>query len=127
MNLDDFAKALAVSAEAAPETIHGMVRHLADETARIAREEIGTYQEATGTFPGWAKLADSTEQDKARHGFPPDAPLERTGQMKNSITSEAEGMEAVAGSDDEKIFWHENGTPKMPPRPVLGPAAIKAT
>ncbi|WP_313682791.1 hypothetical protein, partial [Pantoea sp.] len=127
MNLKEFASALSATTKSVPEATHSIVKQLADATASIARSEIGTYQEAVGEFPAWQTLAEATEEDKARHGYPLDAPLERTGQMRDSIKSEAEGAEARAGSDDEKLFWHENGTSKMPPRPVIGPAAIRAT
>lgn len=127
MNLEEFARAMTVAVKAAPKSINGVVKHLADETARIARDEIGTYQEAVGPFPAWASLAESTEQDKARNGYPLNAPLERTGAMRDSIKAEDYEGVAFAGSGDEKLYWHEHGTPKMPPRPVMGPAAIRAT
>ncbi|HBR0975138.1 TPA: hypothetical protein L9K64_001375 [Klebsiella variicola] len=127
MNLEEFARAMTVAVDTAPKAINGVVKHLADETARIAREEIGTYQESVGPFPAWASLAESTEQDKARNGYPLNSPLERTGEMRDSIKSEEFGDVVFAGSGDEKLYWHENGTPKMPPRPVMGPAAIRAT
>lgn len=127
MNLEEFARAMTVAVKAAPESINGVVKHLADETARIARQEIGTYQEVVGPFPAWASLAESTEQDKSRNGYPLNSPLERTGEMRSSIRSEDYGDVAFAGSGDEKLYWHEQGTPKMPPRPVMGPAAIRAT
>lgn len=89
---------------------------------KTAREEIGKYQPGVGPFDAWATLADSTEQDKAAHGYPVDAPLLRTEEMRDSFEHEVDGLEAVAGSKDPKIVYHEFGTPKMPPRPVFGPA-----
>ena len=91
-----------------------------------AKEEIGHYQSEAGISPAWAQLADSTEADKARKGFPLDAPLLRTGDMRDAITHEVSGLEAVVGAKEEgagkMLIYHEFGTSKMPPRPVLWPA-----
>lgn len=91
---------------------------------QTAKDEIGFYQSATGPFPAWADLAESTEQEKARLGYPLNAPLERTGKMRDSIKSESNGHEAIIGSQEETLVYHEFGTEKMPPRPVLGPAVV---
>jgi HK97 gp10 family phage protein len=102
----------------------------ATHVKKVAKEEIGEYQPAVGPFQDWAELADSTEADKARKGYPLDAPLLRTGEMRDEITHEVSGLEAVAGAKDEgagKILqYHEFGTSKMPPRPVLGPAMFRS-
>lgn len=87
-----------------------------------ARAEIGHYQDAIGPFPEWDPLAQSTEEDKARLGYPLDAPLLRTGETRDSFSHQVDGLEAVIGSTDEKLVFHELGTSKIPPRPVLGPA-----
>lgn len=89
-----------------------------------AKAEIGHYQDAAGPFPAWPLLADSTEDEKAKAGYPTDAPLLRTGEMRESITHEVHGLEAVIGSPDERMVYHEFGTSHMPARPVLGPAAF---
>ena len=69
-----------------PEAIH----HAADiggELVEIAaKAEIGQYQPAVGPFEAWSPLADGTEEDKAKHGYPLNAPLLRTGEMQNSIS-----------------------------------------
>lgn len=90
-----------------------------------AAEQIGHYQDAHGEYPAWAPLAESTEEEKARLGYPADAPLERTGDLKGSFSHEVHGLEAVVGSTDEKMVYHEFGTERMPPRPALGPALFK--
>jgi hypothetical protein len=90
-----------------------------------AAAQIGHYQDAHGEYPAWAPLAESTEEEKARLGFPADAPLERTGALKDSFSHEVHGLEAVVGSTDEKMVYHEFGTDRMPPRPALGPALFK--
>jgi hypothetical protein len=50
-----------------------------------ARDEIGHYQSARGDTPAWAPLSPATQEDRAAKGFTPDDPLERTGQLRDSI------------------------------------------
>ncbi len=90
-----------------------------------AREQIGHYQGQHGEYPEWAPLAQSTEEEKARLGYPADAPLLRKGDLQKSFSHSVEGLEAVVGSTDPVMVYHEFGTSKMPPRPVLGPALFK--
>src|SRR5260370_13669326 len=85
-------------------------------------QQIGEYQDAIGSYPAWAPLADSTEADKAAHGYPLNAPLERTGELRDSFTHEHEGDEGVVGSTDPVMEYQELGTSTIPPRPVVGPA-----
>jgi len=92
---------------------------------REAKREIGAYQQAVGPFPAWAPLADSTEASKAAKGYPADAPLLATGEMRDNIGHEIHGSDAVIGSPDDRAVYHEFGTDKMPPRPVFGPAVYK--
>jgi HK97 gp10 family phage protein len=91
-----------------------------------AREQIGEYQPQAGNYPEWAELAESTEEEKTRLGAPPDAPLLRFGDLQKSFRSTLNGDdEVVIGSTDPVLEYHEFGTVKMPPRPVLGPALLK--
>jgi phage gpG-like protein len=103
---------------------HGLDRVLV-KIETTAKSEIGVYQDAVGPFPGWPQLADSTEDAKAKAGYPAGAPLYATGDMQQSIEHQREGLEGLVGSNDEKIAFHEFGTVKMPARPVLGPAAFR--
>jgi HK97 gp10 family phage protein len=101
--------------------------HRGLERAAVAIEntaiaEIGHYQDAVGPFEAWPALADSTEAEKERLGYRLDAPLLRTGDMQGSIKHETSQFEATIGSDDPTMVYHEFGTSKMPPRPVMGPA-----
>lgn len=89
-----------------------------------AKEEIGTYQEAAGPFPAWAPLAESTVADRVAKGFSPDDPLLRTGDLRDSIVHEVGDWEATVGSIDPVMEFHEFGTSKMPPRPVIGSALV---
>lgn len=114
---------------AAEVAVHLAEHRALDQAARLiereAKAEIGHYQPEVGPFPAWAPLADSTEKQKENAGYPANAPLLATGEMRDSIRREVAGNEAVVGSDEEKMVWHELGTSKMPARPVLGPAAFK--
>jgi len=91
-----------------------------------AKAQIGHYQPAGGEFPAWAPLADSTEAEKARLGAPLGAPLLRHGGLYASFGHTVEtDTEGVVGSTDPTLVFHEFGTSKMAPRPVLGPAMEK--
>lgn len=92
---------------------------------RTARSEIGTYQSEAGPFPGWAPLAEATKEERVRLGYTEDDPLKRTGALEESIEKERKGLEGVVGSTADEMLFLEFGTSKMPPRPVLGPAAFR--
>lgn len=106
-------------------SLHAGLEKCAVKVEKTAKEEIGHYQPSAGPFPGWADLADSTEERKAKMGYPADAPLLATGDMRDSITHTTHILEAVIGSKDPKMVYHEFGTPKMPARPVMGPAVFR--
>lgn len=99
-----------------------------EKAARIVEEDakgrIGSYQDAEGPFQDWAPLAESTEAEKERLGYPADAPLLRDGQMRDSIEHLVEGHEAVVGSKSDIAEYQEFGTQTIPPRPFIGPAAF---
>lgn len=122
-------EALAVRLLLMPLAIRKLQHQALDMACQIiekdAAEQIGHYQDGHGDYPAWAPLADSTEEEKARLGYPSDAPLERTGELKDSFSHEVQGIEAVVGSTDPTMLYHEFGTDKMPPRPALGPALFK--
>jgi hypothetical protein len=74
-------------------------------------------------MPTWPPLAKSTIRDKAAKGFAVPAPLLRTGDMRDSISTELDAPElAVAvGSHEMKAVWQEMGTSRgIPPRSFLG-------
>jgi len=101
--------------------------HKALEQALVILEDdavgqIGHYQGAAGPYPAWAPLAESTEVEKARLGYQADAPLLREGDLQKSFSHQVNGDEGVVGSTSDVMPYHEFGTSKMPPRPVLGPA-----
>jgi phage gpG-like protein len=107
-------------------SLHAGLEQCAVRVEQVAKAEIGHYQSGIGPFPAWADLADSTEAQKAKMGYPADAPLEATGEMRDSITHTTHMLETVIGSTDVKMFYHEFGTPKMPARPVMGPAVLRS-
>ncbi|WP_028534221.1 hypothetical protein [Paludibacterium yongneupense] len=120
-----FAKAAARE----PVVLENGLEKCAVHIEGLAKDEIGHYQSSVGPFPAWAELADSPEQQKAAHGYPVDAPLLASGEMREAITHEVSGFEAAIGVKDDdagkKLIYHELGTSKMPAQPVLGPAAFR--
>ena len=98
---------------------------VASHIEKDAKEKIGHYQDATGPFGAWEPLAESTEDEKARLGYPTDAPLLRSGDLRDSIQHEVAGLEAVVGSKSEIAAYQEFGTDRIPPRPFIGPAAFE--
>jgi phage gpG-like protein len=83
------------------------------------------------TIIGTDALAANAAATIDRKGF--DAPGLATGEMRDSITHNADRHEAYIGSDNEKLKWLEFGTQKAgsawgsanPPRPVLGLTVVK--
>lgn len=102
------------------------VRHGLDRAAKLvekaAKAEIGHYQPASGPFPSWAELAESTKADRVSQGYTENDPLLRSGKLRDSIGHTVEGLEACIGSDMDIAVYQELGTKTIPPRPFLGPA-----
>jgi hypothetical protein len=94
---------------------------IGQELTNRAKGKIGSYQ------AGWAPLAEVTKAHKKTG----DSPLLETGEMKDSIESERNGLDLHFGYTDPKAPWQEYGTPKtgwgkgIPPRPVIYPTAIE--
>jgi HK97 gp10 family phage protein len=119
-----FVAHLATLEIAMHRSIHRGLEKVAKGIEADAKSRIGHEQDAVGSFPAWEPLADSTEYDKARKGYPVDAPLLRDGTLRDSIKHEVEGLEAVIGSESAIAEYQEFGTPTIPPRPFIGPAAF---
>ena len=91
-----------------------------------AKESISHYQKGIGPFPAWAPLAESTILEKEKLGYaPPDNPLLRTGELRESITHSIESNVLIFGSKDPLMVYHEFGTSKIPMRPVIGPTVYR--
>lgn len=106
--------------------LHEGLRVVAESVEKTAKEKIGEYQSESGPFQAWEPLAESTEDEKARMGYPSDAPLLREGDLRDSIQHEVAGLEAVVGSRSPIAAYQEFGTSKIPPRPFIGPAAFES-
>lgn len=113
---------------------HSMQAGLTDMAGAIvekqAKLEVGNpamYDLQTGHFSAWKELQPATEAEKYRLGFPLDAPLERTGQLRDSISHVAHGTIVYIGSTDVVMKYQEFGTEHIPPRPVIGTALFIMT
>lgn len=105
-------------------------QHRALEEAAVvveteAKAEIGTYQGDAGPFPAWQPLAPSTVEEKTKLGYaPPDNPLLREGDMRDSIEhTVVSPHEAQVGSNSDIAVYQELGTVTIPARSFLGGAA----
>lgn len=90
-------------------------------------------RESAGNGPGWAALADATNDERQRLGYPREHPiLVRSGSYKASFVDanaeghvEAQGVSDTIllieeGSGDIRVGTLELGWVNIPPRPVLG-------
>jgi hypothetical protein len=89
-----------------------------------AKASLGSYHR------NWPQLAQSTQADRVRQGFPANEPGLRTGAMRDSIghtvSVEGDQVVGVVGSNDDHLVWFELGTSRgEPPRPVLMGAAMR--
>ncbi len=97
---------------------------------REARDAVGHGEQAHGPFPAWPALAEATQRERVREGFTPDAPLLRSGSLRESIgvavaDSGRGGVEGVVGSESEVAVFQELGTARIPPRSFLGASALR--
>lgn len=124
-NIGGFIAHLTTMAAAETLSLHTGLKKVANAIEQTAKSEFGQYQGDVPPFAGWVELADSTKKDRVSKGFTENDPLKRSGKLQKSISNEVSGLEAVIGSDDEIMVYQELGTPTIPPRAVLGPAAIR--
>lgn len=103
------------------------LERVAAKIEKTAQAEFGTYQPEVGPFQAWPALAPETQDERARLGYSADEPLLREGDLRDSIEHETDRGELVAviGSTSDVMLYQELGTKFIPPRPVLGPAAIR--
>ena len=111
------------------EAVHTGVKDGADLIKEEAKAELGRYQDAAGSFPAWAELADSTKEDRLRQGYPENEPGLRSGGMRDSYESRVSPIglrvDASIGSDDIKAVAFEEGRDNQSARPVLSGAAFR--
>lgn len=73
----------------------------------------------------WAKLAESTVDDRVRRGYPPHDTLIREGQLRDSLAKRPLGIERLyphevtAGTKVPYAHFHQDGTKKMPARKLI--------
>lgn len=93
----------------------GRIQNALAKSGRVVRDEA---RSAIGTYKyGWPPLDPKTISRKGA-----DTPLLTTGGFRGSITYRVSGHSVEIGSNDRRADWFENGTSRMPPRPVMGPA-----
>lgn len=119
----------ASAARVEPE-LSGVVESIAVLATSRAKSYIGHQQDDweplhEATIEGFVHAYGFYIPGKAELGFaPPDyQPLERTGEMGDSIEPLAEGLTGGVVSDDKVMLYQEMGTPNalypIPPRPTL--------
>lgn len=113
ISLGEWAAQLRRASVTCKPRLEAVLVYQMDRTAEEARGYPGTYHGY------WPPLAESTLAEKGRLGYsPPDNPLLRTGELKDSITFGSAGLVGYVGSSDPKAAFHEMGTARMPPRPI---------
>lgn len=103
-----------------------------------ARNEIGHYQSAAGPLGAWPSLAQSTKDDRARHGYPEDEPLLRDGTLRDAVESNVADGEAAIGVASRMVGdgkrsvdigivaeVQEMGDRHVPARSFLGGAMVR--
>lgn len=95
-----------------------IVRKACEMVAKRARKSLGSY--AYGH--DWPQLAQSTQERRAKAGYPPNKPLLVTGELRDSIEWNSSGNEGHVGSNSDIAVYMEFGTRTIPPRPFFGPA-----
>jgi len=130
ISFGEFASMLERSAaELRPRLEIGLAK-VGELTKTMAAEYIGH------EMPEWPPLASSTVDEKTRLGYVGHVsstdPLLRTGEMRDSIELEVEGLAQAVGSKSKVALWQEVGTtpsaghPGIPPRPFIGLAAQRS-
>lgn len=120
-----FAEHLLQAVAAEPLALHEGLKVAVKLIEKTAKRKIGEYQKESGPFQDWAELAESTQEDRERKGYPTDEPLLREGDLRDSIQSEVHILEGVVGSKSPIAAYQEYGTDRIPPRPFIGPAAYE--
>ena len=126
VSLTGMASILVRAAAAMPMASHHAIEKAADLILEKIRSEPGEYQTGAGPFASWAPLAQSTLDDKAQKGWPSPSPELRSGDLRDSYEKTiVSNHEAAVGSNSDIAVYQELGTSKMPPRSIIGIAAVK--
>ncbi len=91
-----------------------------------AKASLGIYQGPKPPFGAWAPLAEQTQEQRVRAGFSADEPLLRSGELREAIEVHVDDnivCVGVGGDMATVAAAQEYGTPTVPPRPFLRPAA----
>lgn len=121
--LKDFLQRLEALGNPPPSAVRAV-----QEVIREGFAEVFASEGAAGVAP-WAQLAEATQRERQRLGFPPAHPiLVRTGDYRASFTEERHGdhisewsagggvWRIAEGSRHELAQYHEQGTSRMPAR-----------
>lgn len=139
MTLLAFAELLERAAAEQPEAEKRGLDEAGKVVEEAAKSYIGHPQSAVGPYPAWAPLSEATEYGfwhpvamfhvpgkVSDLGYPPNTPLLREGDLRESIKHRVVGHSVHVGSDDPVALWQELGTPgalyPIPPRSFLGRA-----
>ena len=130
MDIGEFSLYMGGAASRVTDHVHEALEEAAALVARAARAEIGSYQGQVGPLVAWAELADATKDDRLKKGFTENDPLERTGDLRDSIGHEVEMQNvglgvAIVGSTSEIARYQEMGTSRIPPRSFLAGALLR--
>ena len=127
-SVGDLLKAITADIKAGTHHAHGALRSVGDLIEESAKSKIGTYQSATGPFPAWQPLAESTINAKNSA-----LPLYVDGTLRDAIEHTVDGDRVYIGVKSHILHdgktdiadvavWQELGTQHIPPRPFIGPA-----
>jgi phage gpG-like protein len=115
-SVGDFVQYMSGQAATLPALEHAVLNTVGRLVKHEAQRVIGTYDY------GWSPLAEATQQDRVRKGFPADEPLLRTGELLRSIEHKVVGRTVHIGSDLDIAMFQELGTQRIPARPFLSGA-----
>ena len=107
-----YAAQLRAAAASAPALIEATLDAEMKKLAEIARGWPGRYH------PGWPPLTAATMEDRERHGYAPNQPLLREGELRDGIIGGAEGLVGYLGNTVHHAIFHEIGWSGGPPRPI---------
>lgn len=141
LTLAEAAEFFFASAARVEEEMNLVVATVIEDAAERARSYIG--QPQTGWPMAWAPLSSATvegfrhwqgfwiagKQDLGYGGY--EAPLLRSGEMRDSIETNVVGTWGEVGSNEKKALYQEMGTPgadyPIPPRPFLAKGLMDAS